>query len=576
MHSAPSEPSPAAVPQPVLDVATICKADHWVDDVLPRFAALVDANCTGRVRRHLLLLIPPPGGGSGPATPEDPRRIEERLRHQWHSVVAMPFEDPSPDRRLLVFDELRSGLTALLGLDELLYIDPDTDVVGDLQGMQAIAPEADLLWAANPLPLQPVVADLVRHQLVDPAAASTTALLEPGFLYLRRDLRAEFAAIRARFPDANDFAPGSTYWHMLMLSLGPRAVRLPDEYNRTFWDIPSAVARAKSVHFTGQWKRLQPFVSYDREMPRIAVHPHPAPLPAAASTPNQVALPAALSVIALYRDNADYLPHAFARFKAWEEAGIPIRYSFLENDSLDATAPLLGDFMRGRRGRLSSRSLAIRYHRARSGQNYDRVMPLARMRNFVMDVAMADAPLAADESTLLLDSEIFFPDDILARVFAARAQDPRPDSIGMLTCYTQQLFLPDQMVVGSPAPDMPGYVLADHYFDTFAFQDADHCHHHPFCCFTRCRRCRLGRPRDYPQRLVGESVPILDVAAAFGGFALLPTRLLQDRRIRWSTYATGFDRARALSEHVVFCDRLRTITGTRVVVLQDVNCIYRK
>lgn len=148
--------------------------------------------------------------------------------------------------------------------------------------------------------------------------------------------------------------------------------------------------------------------------------------------------------------------------------------------------------------------------------------------------------------------------------------------IGMLTCYTQQLFLPDQMVVGSPAPDMPGYVLADHYFDTFAFQDADHCHHHPYCCFTRCRRCRLGRPPDHPQRLVGEGVPILDVAAAFGGFALLPTRLLADGRIRWSTYATGFDRARALSEHVVFCDRLRTITGKRVVVLQDIDCVNRK
>jgi hypothetical protein len=68
----------------------------------------------------------------------------------------------------------------------------------------------------------------------------------------------------------------------------------------------------------------------------------------------------------------------------------------------------------------------------------------------------------------------------------------------------------------------------------------------------------------------------LDVAAAFGGFALVPTTLLRDERIRWTTYATGFDRARALAEHVVFCDRLRTITGKRIVVLQDVDCIYRK
>ncbi len=563
------------MPSP-LNIATICKADHWVDDVLPRFAALIEANCTGPVHRHLLLLVPP-AGGENAASEAGVDELVARLRRQWHTVVAMPFADPHPGRRLLAFDELRADLTTLLGLDELLYIDPDTDVVSDLQGIQQIEPEAELLWAANPLPLQPVLDDLARHGFTMTGGPPSPGLLEPGFLYVRRDFRATFAALRERYPDVNDFAPGSTYWNMLMRSLGSKAIRLPDEFNRTFWDVPSAVVRAKSVHFTGQWKRLQPFVSYDREAPTIVVHPRPAPLPPpqrqAAPTDR---LPAALCVIALFRDNADYLPHAFARFEAWERAGLPLRYYFLENDSVDATAPLLSEFMRQRRGRLTSRQLAIRYERARSGQNYDRVMPLARMRNFAVDVAMADAPLAADEWTLLLDSEIYFPDDVLDRIFVARAGDARPDSIGMLTCYTQQLFLPEQMVVGTPAPGIPGYVVADHYFDTFAFQDIDHCHHHPYCCFTRCRRCRLGRPANYPLRLVPESAAVLDVAAAFGGFALVPTALLRDERIRWTTYATGFDRARALAEHVVFCDRLRTIAGKRVVVLQDVDCIYRK
>lgn len=563
------------MPSP-LDIATICKADHWVEDVLPRFAALIDANCTGPVRRHLLLLVPPAGRDVA-ATANSIDDLLARLRQQWHSVVPMPFADPHAGRRLLVFDELRAGLTSALGLDELLYIDPDTDVVADLQGIQEIAPEADLLWAANPLPLQPVLDDLSRHGFTTPGGPPSPGLVEPGFLYLRRDFSAEFAAVRERHPSVNDFAPGSTYWNMLMRALGPKAVRLPDEFNRTFWDIPSAVARAKSIHFTGQWKRLQPFVSYEREAPTIVVHPRPAPLPPPRpKTATADRMPSAVCVIALVRDNADYLPHAFARFEAWERAGLPLRYYFLENDSLDATAPLLAEFMRTRRGRLTSRQLAIRYERARSGQNYDRIMPLARMRNFAVDVAMADAPLAADEWTLLLDSEIYFPDDVLDRIFAARGRDPRPDSIGMLTCYTQQLFPSDQMVVGTPAPDMPGYVVADHYFDTFAFQDLDHCHHHPYCCFARCRRCALGRPANYPLRIVPESVAVLDVAAAFGGFALVPTAVLGDERIRWTTYATGFDRARALAEHVVFCDRLRTIAGKRIVVLQDVDCVYRK
>ena len=124
------------MPSP-LDIATICKADHWVDDVLPRFAALIDAHCTGTVRRHLLLLVPPAAAEIEP--------LAARLRRQWHSVVVMPFADPYPGRRLLAFDELRAGLTAIFGLRELLYVDPDTDVVADLQGIQRIVPEADLL-----------------------------------------------------------------------------------------------------------------------------------------------------------------------------------------------------------------------------------------------------------------------------------------------------------------------------------------------------------------------------------------------------------------------------------------------
>ena len=65
------------------------------------------------------------------------------------------------------------------------------------------------------------------------------------------------------------------------------------------------------------------------------------------------------------------------------------------------------------------------------------------------------------------------------------------------------------------------------------------------------------------------------MAAAFGGLALIPTWILREPRIRWSTYGHGADQTQMLSEHVVFCDRLRTVTGRRVVVLQDVDCVYR-
>lgn len=549
-----------------LDVATICKADHWLDDVLPRFASLVDANCSGTVRRHLLLLIDP-----GTPAPEASRLRAGLLARGWHSVVTRVLDDPPETGRLLAFDALRAGLPGVLGLRECLYMDPDTDVVGDLQGIQRFAPGADLLWVANPLLLEPVSADLERHGFTTAAPGQPAVLMEPGFLYLRRDLSAEFAAARERYPDVNAFVPGSTYWNIVMHALGPRAARLPDDCNRTFWDIPAAATSARSVHFTGHWKHLQPHVEYDRPGRRIVIRPERiVPAPPAGR------LPASLAVVALFRDNAPYLPHAFSRFEAWERAGLPLRYHFLENDSTDTTAALLGGFMRGRRGRLESRRLAIHYERRRDGEHHDRIMPLARMRTFIVDAAMAEPPQSADEWTLLLDSDVFFPEDILARIFAARARDPRPESIGMLTCYTQQLFRPEAAPgIVTPCPALPGWALADHYFDTFAFQDANHRHHHPACAFARCRRCRAGGPPPAHQELVPADRPIVDVAAAFGGLALVPTTILRDGRIRWTTYGSGGDQSRSLAEHVIFCDRLRTITGKRVVVLQDVDCVYR-
>lgn len=562
----------AAAARDALDIVTICKADAWVDSVLPRFAALVDAACTGTVRRHLLLVCDPT------AAADEPRRLRSLVAGGWHTILCRPFEDPEPSRRLLVFDTLRAGLLREFDLAEALYIDPDTDVVGDLQGIQKIAPDADLLWVANPLALEPVLRDLERLGLpaspdepaAAPAAARDTVLMEPGFFYMRRDLSADFAAARGRLPQANDFAPGSTYWNIVMRGLGSRAVRLPDDFNRTFWDIPSAVTRARSVHFTGQWKRLQPHLEYDRPGRRITIHPDPVTTP----RPVTAARPAALAVVALYRDNAGYLPHALSRFEAWERAGVAVRYFFLENDSVDDTAPLLARFMRGRRGRLESRRLATPVPRSPGGESYDRIMTLARMRNYIVDLAMAEPPPSDDEWTLLVDSDIFFPDDILERIFAARAGDPRPDSIGMLTCYTQQLFDPARIAADAvPAAGLPGYAVAGHYFDTFAFHDASHRHLHPFCGFARCRRCRDRERLSLP--LIPPERRIVDVAAAFGGLALVPTAVLRDRRIRWTTYGSGFDQQRVLSEHVAFCDRLRTITGKRVVVLQDVDCVSR-
>ena len=83
----------------------------------------------------------------------------------------------------------------------------------------------------------------------------------------------------------------------------PAANRVPSGPNvSALTDAPIgptlvAATVAKSVHFTGQWKRLQPHVAYDRPARRIVIHDRPAPPPRAAEP--AVRTPAALNVIML-------------------------------------------------------------------------------------------------------------------------------------------------------------------------------------------------------------------------------------------------------------------------------------
>ena len=550
-----------------LNVVTISKADSWVDDVLPRFAAYVDAHCTPPVHRHLLLL-------DNPDLSEVQRKeMLRRLRSNWHQVVLQP-PAQEMEGRLLSFDALRAGILSHFGLQEGLYIDPDTDIIEDLQGIQELSPAAELLWVKNPLPLQPVIEDLRKNGFQFNEYKGTPITLEPGFLYLRTDLSASFLDLVNRYPNVHQFAPGSTYWNMLMLQLGPRASQLPDDVNSTFWDVPSSAGNAKSVHFTGQWKRLQPFISYERSSKRIIITESPASLPEPLQHSPQ-RRPSCLSVIAILRDCADYLPHAFARFEAWENSGISVRYTFLENDSLDATPDLLRGFMKGRQGNFECKQLAVAYDTRRASQSFHRIMPLARMRNHALELARSTAS-QENEWTVFLDADIYFPENILEQMFLALAQDPAPDQIGLATCYTQQLYPCEQVPhVGRPVKEWPELAKTGHYYDTFAYRDIHHHSHQPFCGFAQCRSCDPGRLDKYPLPLVPENQAVVDVASAFGGFALLPTAITRDERIRWSTYSDNLAAENSMCEHVIFCDRLRTIASKRVVVLQNVNDVYR-
>jgi hypothetical protein len=68
---------------------------------------------------------------------------------------------------------------------------------------------------------------------------------------------------------------------------------------------------------------------------------------------------------------------------------------------------------------------------------------------------------------------------------------------------------------------------------------------------------------------------IVDVASAFGGFVFIKGDVLNHPKVRWDTICHDIEKDQSICEHVIFCERLSTITDKRIVLLQNVDTLYR-
>lgn len=256
-----------------------------------------------------------------------------------------------------------------------------------------------------------------------------------------------------------------------------------------------------------------------------------------------------ITVLSLVRDNEQWLEYATQAFSAMERKyDVEFSYHFFENDSVDRTAEIVRAFLVGRKGTLVQDSLPP-FERAPDEQPdlcYGRISRLAGLRNRLLDSVR---PLDSDW-TLMVDSDVMFSTDTLARMFSI---EPARNGIVMVTPYSQQVHrTPD----GATLTQM-------HYYDTYAFVNAQDRCYWPKCDFERCVACQGSIP-------VGQAV--IDVRCAFGGFALVESAALNDRRVRWRPL--GAPGRVTVCEHVAFCDALRVVTEKRVVVAQQASDVY--
>jgi len=278
-----------------------------------------------------------------------------------------------------------------------------------------------------------------------------------------------------------------------------------------------------------------------------------------------------VSVFGMFRNNSEFLDYMFKQFSSMEDYyDVAFSYYFIENDSTDDTRQKLKQwFASGKRGKLICGRLVKDYENR--GENLDRTMTLARLRNTLANKA---TPLDS-EWTIFLDSNIFFPVNILERMLAIA---PASNNIGMIAPYTNQVFYAGQLrrmgLQMSAELDDKSKVDLMHAYDTYTLVDMDGVNHFPVCPFKKCKMCSMNRT-NYPHKLISQDQELVEVRSCFNGFALIESSIINHPRIRWDTLPFDNTCEKTLCDHVLFCDRLRTVTGKKIVMMQHLADVYR-
>lgn len=237
-----------------------------------------------------------------------------------------------------------------------------------------------------------------------------------------------------------------------------------------------------------------------------------------------------LGICAVLRNEAENLPALFKVLEDLEshsEIG-QIVYSFYENDSVDQSASLLVDWLRGRTYSFISEVLGLPYWRS---EERERTQLLATARN----AALRRLLQRPTDYVLILDVDLEFSANDCYRLIDVLNQHPH----AAMTCASsiQPLVSID---TGSPWS----------YYDSWALIDR----------MDRAALSGLEVPfldlEDRHRWMTGQPIP---VNSAFGGVAVVRTSVLRKHNVTWN--------GNAGCEHWAFCRQVRQ--GGSILVLPD-------
>lgn len=269
-------------------------------------------------------------------------------------------------------------------------------------------------------------------------------------------------------------------------------------------------------------------------------------------------IPNCITVLMIAKDNETYLKYFVQKMELVETLyHCTFQYFFYENDSKDKSREILQGFLTGRDGQLFTGSWPPFENK---GHNFERTHRLATLRN---ELVSKCKDLIKGEWTLLIDTDIYFGNDVIKRFFSYPLTS---ENIGMIAGFSTEAFTADHIKKQLPnsAIQTGEVVSTNHYYDTFAFVDKDGHNYWPNCKF-ECKFCKG------PKKPI-DATPLLDVTSCYGGFALIETAILKHPNVRWGTINLS-DRT-SLCEHLLFCQAIKNCSSKRIVIATEVRDIF--
>ncbi len=283
-----------------------------------------------------------------------------------------------------------------------------------------------------------------------------------------------------------------------------------------------------------------------------------------------------ISILCLFKNSSSYLDFFCKTMEKFEDIyDVQFQYFFCENNSIDDTRIKLKSFSKNRNCKLLLLELEKDYIQNELSINFDRINTLLTLRNKLKDTF---SPFNTDY-TLFIDSGIYFKENILEDMFKC---NPTKNNIAMMIPYVVQIY-PKNLIANKPEfanikqqleKSEAELINLNHYFDTYATIDKNSIFMYPLCPFKKCNLCAPMRSK-FNYELISEDQSVVEINSSFAGFAIIKTDIFNHNTVRWDSICLNTSKHTSICEHILFCDRVRTISNKKIVILQFIENIFR-